>query len=398
MAGGSRETVLRAIALDGPLSRSQIAEELGISSATVTAVTRDLLDVGLVEMAGKAPANGTRGRPQELLTIVPRAATVLGVKVAEEQIAAVATDLRGDVVEEFELAFDPTGPDPSGRLAELLRAITAGVGGRLIGIGLGVPGTVASVDEGTVGGAVTSPMFGWHDLPLAELLAERLGVPVIVDNDVNTLTIAEHLYGNARDVDDFVVITWGRGIGAGIFLDGALRRGRGGAGELGHTVAVPGGPRCECGRRGCLEAVAAVPALVDAARRERLVGVDDGLESLLAVAASSDRAAALLMDAGGSLGRAVADVVNLLAPQMVVLSGEGMVAWEHLRPGFDAALADGVLGVHAEVPVTVEPWQDGSWARGAAALVLGTLLSPSTGVTPADRLRTRLHAVEEVGA
>lgn len=388
-ADRSRAAVLRAIALEGPIARSSIADALQVSPATVTAITRDLIDAGLVEMAGKAPAAG-RGRPSELLAIVPDAVKLLGAKVMEDHVTWVLADLRGDVLAGDAVTFDPRRVDPAGRLGDVLADLVADVDGLLLGIGLGVPGTVATGDDGLV----TSPMFGWQALPLGRLLAERLVLPVVVDNDVNTLAVAQHLYGRGRNVDDFVTVTVGRGIGLGIFLDGALRRGaRGGAGELGHTLALPDGPVCDCGRAGCLEAVAADPALVDRARTDGLIRPDEGIDALLTAANDRAEARALYAEAGAHLGAAVADLVNLLAPGVVIVSGEGIDAWPHLRAGFEPAFSAGVLPVHADTEVVVDAWEDQNWARGAAALVLRSVYAPAVEVvSPEVDIRTRLHA------
>lgn len=392
----SRAAVLSTIALEGPLSRSRIAERLDISPATVTAVTRELIAVGLVEMAGKAPTPG-RGRPSELLGVVPEAATLLGAKVMEDHVTWVLADLRGDALDGATVPFDPRGESPDRRLGDILATLVDEVDGLLLGIGLGVPGTVDTEHDGTV----TSPMFGWDAMPLGGLLSERLALPVVVDNDVNTLAVAEHLYGRGRGIDDFVTVTLGRGVGLGIFLDGAIRRGRhGGAGELGHTLAVPDGPRCDCGRSGCLEAVVAEPALVARARSEGLIGRRSGIDDLLGRANEDEAVAALYAEAGTHLGRAVARVVNLLAPGLVILSGEGIGGWPHLQAGFEPALREGVLPVHQDVEVVVDPWEDQNWARGAAALVLRSVYAPPVDVSGSEvDIRSRLHGVgTEVGS
>ncbi len=391
----SRAAVLRAIALEGPISRSAIAGQLAVSAATVTAITRDLIDAGLVEMSGKAPASGRRGRPSELLSVVPDAVALLGVKVMHDHVIWVQADLRGEVAAGGVVPFDPTGADPADRLGDLLADVVAGVETTWLGVGVGVPGTVATGNRGGEQGRVTSPMFGWDEVPLGARLTARLALPVVVDNDVNTLAVAEHLYGRGRDVDDFLTVTLGRGVGLGIFLDGALRRGgRGGAGELGHTRAVVDGPDCECGRRGCLEAVASDPALVRRAREDGLIATTDGIDELVALAADLAAARDLFAEAGRHIGSAVADLVNLLAPELVVLSGEGIAAWDHIRPGFDEAFAAGVLDVHLATDVVVDPWDDQDWARGAAALVLRSVLAPAPdGDSPETAIRYRLHAI-----
>lgn len=129
------------------------------------------------------------------------------------------------------------------------------------------------------------------------------------------------------------------------------------------------------------------------ARDEQLIGAEGGIVELRAAAAASARAAALFREAGGFIGRAVADLVNLLAPDRVIVSGEGVAGWPLLRDGFDEAFRAGLLDFHADVLLVVEPWEDGNWARGAAALVLGSLFTPANGAVLADQLQSRLHSV-----
>ena len=139
----------------------------------------------------------------------------------------------------------------------------------LLGAGLGVAG---AVDPGR-GILRYNPFFAWRDLPLADLLEERLGVPVAIDNDVNTLTISELWFGRGKGTSNFLVVTVGRGIGLGIVLNGQVYlAAQGGAGEFGHTVIDPEGPLCECGKRGCLEVYVADPALLRAAAEAQARG------------------------------------------------------------------------------------------------------------------------------
>lgn len=386
----TRAAILRAIAMRGPISRTHIAEALSVSPATVTSATRDLIEIGLVAMDSKAPTHG-RGRPLELLAIVPGSVALVGAKVMEDHVIGVVADLRGHVVEDFDAPFDPASADPAAGIARILANAVDLDSERILGIGLGVPGMV----DTNAGGRVTSPMFGWHDLELGRQVADRTGLPVIVDNDVNTLTVAERLYGTGRAVDgDFITVTLGRGIGLGMSLNGALHRGHGGgAGELGHVRAVPDGRLCDCGRRGCLETVAGEPALVAAARDAGVIGADDGIVQLRDRAARSPKAASILHEAGIHLGRALADLVNILAPGLVIVSGEGLASWPWLEPGFRAAFEAGVLPIHTEIPFVVDEWHDRNWARGAASLVLRSVYSQGNEVEPEYEVRSRLNAV-----
>lgn len=360
-----------------------------MSGATVTAVTRELLETGLITMSGTLPASGRRGRPQEMLAIVPEAGAVIGGKVAEGSIRGVVVDLTGEVHEHFHVPFDASSPTVSRELADLLGTVGDGFD-RLVGIGLGVPGTVVSGSDGRV----TSPMLGWRGLPLGAELSERLGVPVMVGNDVNALVTGQRLYGVGRDLDDFITVTLGRGIGLGIVLDGAVRLGRGGAGEFGHTRAREEGPRCECGRRGCLEQVVSEPALLAQAIAAGIVGDDAIFDDLAALAEGDDQAAGLFAEAGRLLGDAVADLVNLLAPECVVMAGEGTANWALYRNEFEAALAHGALAFHDDVEVIVDVWADDTWGRGAAALVLGSVFDATLSDTAAGEVANRRHVTD----
>jgi predicted NBD/HSP70 family sugar kinase len=140
----------------------------------------------------------------------------------------------------------------------------------MLGVGLGVPGIAAE-------GRVDSPLLGWAGFALGDDLQDALGVPVLVDNDVNTLAVAERLYGRGHDIADFVTVTVGSGIGLGIVIDGEVHRGaRGGAGEFGHVCVDPDGPLCGCGNRGCLEALVGDAGLVARGRAAGILGADDG--------------------------------------------------------------------------------------------------------------------------
>lgn len=385
----SRAAVLRVIGLSGPVSRTAIAAELGVSPATVTTLTRDLLADGVIEPAGKAPV-APRGRPAELLRLVPGAAALIGAKVSASFVTGVRCDLLGSPIGEFHEAYDAGARDPLGSLAEVLAPHVAAAGGRLLGIGLGVPGVVD-----VRSGRVTAPTLGWLDLLVGPELADRFGVPVVVDNDVHTLAIAERLYGRASRIDDVLTVTVGRGVGLAITVGGQLHRGaRGGAGEFGHTRVVDDGHECACGRQGCLETIVAEPAMLAEAIRRGALEADATVADLRAAADAGDEVVLdVCMRAGGVLGRAVGDLVNLLAPSLVLISGEGTMGWAHLEQAFRASFDAQVLDTHRHVEVAVDPWDDRLWARGATALLLGPVYAPDEFSRPVEAaVRQRLHA------
>lgn len=387
----NRAAVLAMIGTHGPVARVELARRLSLSAATVTEVTRDLVADGLIRVVDQAASSG--GRPPLLLGLVAEAAHALGVKIAPDRIAIVKVNLDGEILTRSETLIDAFGSDPVGRLVDLLRtAVETTAGTRLLGIGLGVPGTV---DAQT--GVVDAPILGWRSIALGRALRDQLGVPVLIDNDVNTLAIAERLYGRGRNAEHFLTVTIGRGVGLGIVVGGDVYRGaRGGAGEFGHVPVTEDGPMCECGMRGCLEALVADPALVAKAIEAGLIepgtSIPAGVERLRRLADGGEPGARrIYAEAGSILGRAVAGLVNVLSPQVVILSGEGAQAWMHLATTFTAAFRGATFPSLRGVGLEVDPWDDAKWARGAAALVLrATFAAPLYERQIEDSVRARL--------
>lgn len=385
----NRSAVLGLIG-EAPIARVEIARQLHLSQATVTEVTRELVDTGLVEVVHQGPSSG--GRPPLLLGIVAGAAQALGVKISADHFDLVRVSLDGEILATHSQPFDPRADGALDAIADSLAALVPKGGtAKLLGIGLGVPGLV----DGH--GNVEAPIFGWHDFPLGPTLRQRLRLPILIDNDVNTLAVAERLYGRGRGIDHFLTVTIGRGVGLGIIIGGDVYRGwLGGAGEFGHVAVTVGGPLCECGKRGCLEALVADPALI-------LQAVESGLElpagqpatqvaALRGLAQRGEqRALSIYAEAGATFGRAVAGLVNVLNPQLIVISGEGTLAWQYLAEAFEESIREAAFPPLRDAVIEVDPWDDAKWARGAAALVLrATFAAPLYERHFEDAVRDRL--------
>ena len=386
----NRSAIVRMIVSSGPIARTQIAKTLGLSPATVTAVTRELLDQGVVRVAERAPSKG--GRPALLLELVGGAASAFGVKVAPDHLVGVRIDLEAQLVERYELPFDAAADDAIDTLTAILGDWIRQRPGDppLLGVGLGVAGVFDAVT-----GTLDSPLLGWREVKLTQIVQDTLGLPVFVDNDVNTLAVAERLYGRGHDVEHFITVTIGRGVGLGIVAGGDIYRGfGGGAGEFGHTFAVEDGAVCTCGKRGCLETVVADPALIAEGRRLGLLEDLQGIDRLRELAQEGHlQARQIYYDAGTRLGRAVANLVNVLGPELVLVSGEGTEAWPYLAEAFAAAYEENVFPPLGDVPVEVDPWDDAKWAIGAATLVLRSTFGAPLDDDKGDSVRARLDAV-----
>ncbi|GAA2805839.1 ROK family transcriptional regulator [Saccharopolyspora taberi] len=385
-----RAAILALAGTTGSLSRSEIAQRLELSAATVTQLTKEMLAQGLLEELAPAPSRG--GRPVQPLGLAGTAPHALGVKVTPDHLAIADVALDGTVREVVEHDFDPGSADAFGVLTDTLLAVAEkceGGADSLLGVGVGVPGGVSDPGEGVV----NADILGWRGLPLGRRLRASLGLPVLVDNDVNALAVAERLYGRGRTHRDFLIVTIGVGIGAAIIANGSVYRGaHGDAGELGHTPVDPSGPQCVCGNRGCLEAIIGDRALLAEAHGRGILAPDHGIAELRAAADRGDtEAQEIFRDAGEILGRAVAGLVNVVDPETVVLHGEGTPAWKHWQPGFEPALRAHLPLMRNGIPVEVDSYDDRGWVQGAAGLVMSVPVdSTGTAKEQENAVRSRL--------
>lgn len=390
----TRSAILACIGSLGPASRAGLARYLGVSPALITQKTRQLLADGLLVELEHTPSLG--GRPAQLLGLAADAGGAIGVKLVADHVTLVEVGIGGTILRSHTEPFAAASADAIPALIDVVRRfVTAAESQRLLGIGVAVPGDVPAQGDGVV----DSTQLGWHRVPLGQALRTALDLPVLVDNNVNALAVAEHLYGQARGQGHALVVTIGTGIGGGIIADGGVFRGSsGGAGEIGHIPTVEDGPLCQCGARGCLEAIIGQQALVAEAQRRGVIGKDAGIDDLQAQADIGDeRAQEIYRTAGHLLGRALAGLVNALDPEVVIVSGEGVGAWRHWSFGFEPALRWGVVPRKRGIPVAVEAWHDDRWAQGAASLVLATPFD-SQGVSgeQGEQVRARLAAVQPI--
>ena len=375
----NRRLILRLLREDGPVSRSDLAGRTGLSNGAVTRIVGELIDDGL--LLEQSVGVSTGGRRPVLLDLDASARVVAGLKLMDDAILAVLVDLKGSVVADRRFALRShitnTVLERAARAVEALLSSADVSKERLAGVGLCMPGAV----DWRRGICRLSPSFGWHEVHVADLLRERVGVPVSVDNNVNALAVAESLFGRGRRVADFAVITVGRGVGAGFVHNGSVYRGySGGAGEFGHQVSELGGRRCECGKDGCLEAYIGDHGLLQ--RVHELGGPYTrlDLDAFLELAQAGDRQAErLYVDVVGRLGAAIANLVNLLSPRLVILGGEASLVSERLLSDLvepiDAHVFGGLSGSFA---LEIDEWRSDriAWARGAASLAMEHVFDP----------------------
>ncbi|WP_345657097.1 ROK family transcriptional regulator [Streptomyces siamensis] len=364
----------------GPLTRSEIAGRTRLSAAAVTKAVKPLIEAGyLVEDVDEDARQPSLGRPANPVRVDGGRALFIGVKVTGDELIAVLTDLccRIRVARHLPLrSRDPKAVLAStAALVQELLAEADGFGVRVQGLGIAVSGDV----DRTAGVVRYSPFLDWRDVPLAELAGMTTGLPVTVDNDVRALTVAEQWFGAGVGLSDFALVTVGAGIGCGLVVHGRVVSGAHGvAGEIGHVAIDPAGPLCHCGNRGCVEAIAADSAIVAQVREATGVDVADAAAALDLAHTGDPGAREVYARAGEAIGRALATVANLLGPERVIISGEGLAAYDLFAGQIRDAFAAAAFGSAARCDVQTRPLPFEEWARGAAATAIQSFIRSDT--------------------
>jgi glucokinase-like ROK family protein len=366
-----------------PVSRAQLTEHLGVSRSKVSLVVGQLVRAGLLVEDGLGESDG--GRRSSLLRIPREAGLVAAVDLGASSVDVAVTTLSGEVLGRIgEPADIRDGPNRIlGRVAELLAGILdeQGVAAReVISVGVGVPGPVEYVS-----GRPTVPplMPGWDLYPVREAFADGYDAPVFVDNDVNIMALGEHRYGLGRGVENMLFVKIGSGIGCGIVVGGRLYRGsQGYAGDIGHVQAAPNGPVCACGNVGCVEAMAAAPAIVREA--ERLAGQDPGgalaalreagkldLGSVLKAATYGDtEVVGIVRRSGRIIGETLATLVCVLNPSLIAIGGGVAYAAGHtlLAEIRSAVYRRSLPLATRNLPIDLSELEDAAGVVGASVL------------------------------
>ncbi|WP_204051760.1 ROK family transcriptional regulator [Microbispora siamensis] len=346
------ERVLRVLRQNGAQSRNEIAARVGLSRTTVSEITSDLLGRGAIRVVDTdAVERVGSGRPAERLALDPASGQYMGVDFGHRRVNVLVADAAHDIIASGTARYEesaqwPERLDAGLALIDRLSAETGVHYGALQAIGIGVP--------------------GWGDRSradgVAEVFAERFHAAVIVDNNVRFAGLAEALHAQSDTVRNLIYLRLSVGVGGGLVVGGQLVRGsKGYAGELGHVTAVPGGARCRCGKRGCVETVASVPAILG---RCRELGVPaDTLEDLkAAVEIAHPVVDQVLREAGTAVGQVLGTAAMTLNPDEIVLGGEII----EIAPALLRQVAD---------TVTYEL----SWRTDAAPVIRPALLSDDGG-------------------
>lgn len=388
--------VLRHLATAGSRSRARIAQETGLTKATVSSLVGELGARGLVRDG--TIERGVLGRPGHRVELLGTGACGVGVEVNVDYVAAVVVDLAGRVVSSERLPLDGPrlGPvavlDEVARLVERCLDVVATESSHVAGVTIALPGGV-DVDSGTL---TYAPNLGWREVPVVTALTERLGrdVALRVDNEANLAALGEYRAGSASGTADLLLLTGEVGVGGGVISGGRLLRGgRGYGGEVGHMVLDPAGQVCGCGRRGCWETVVGLGPMLRAAAGpgdpllDPAVDLDDRLDELTRRATAHDaRTLAALAQVGTSLGIGASLLVNVLNPSVLVLGGYFATMGPWLLEPVRRQLAEHVVAPAAGgCRVEISTLGFSAAVRGGALVALDAVLDDPTSVTADER-------------
>lgn len=381
--------VLLALRRHDHVSRVHLAELTGLSTTTITNLVSELLEHGTVVEDGEEKLDCQRGvgRPRTALRLVPESRYAVGVHIGVGSVRVALADLRTRLIAHLTYvhALERSAEEVLVTIANLIREVIAQSGvnpENVVGIGVGASGLV----DPHTGVNVLAPNLGWRDVPMRDWFAERLGLPVCVDNNVRAMALGEAMSGVGQDVRALAFVYARIGVGAGFVVDGQLYRGGGaGAGEIGHTTIIPdGGAPCRCGNTGCLETLISEPVIVRLA--EELAEQDEGgilaahfregegrpIERVFSAARAGDAATcAMLEERARYLGIALANLVNTFNPELIVVGGILSQGWDLLLPVAEETMRQrsfANLGEQVRLQTTSFGWQAG--VVGAAALAL----------------------------
>jgi predicted NBD/HSP70 family sugar kinase len=335
-------TTLELVSNHGATSRAEIARQTGLSRAAVSSLVGELIESGMLRELGQGTSAG--GKPPTLLALNERGRDIVAVDLGHRPFRGALIDLSGRIHERIEAEPDPIAPvgDRARQVAvELIEALIARATAPVLGIGVGTPGVIDP--DGTV---LEAANLDWHGLDLGPELRERFDIPVSIANDAAMAALIE--YRRRPTERNLILVKLGRGVGAGVVINGALHRGEhSAAGEIGHVRVRDDGDPCRCGNTGCLETVASVPAIL------RRVGADperDPWDALaLAGLFGDEPVRQALSEAGRYLGMVLANVVALLDIGHVVLALDVRNAGDALIDEMRTELSSRILPATADL-------------------------------------------------
>jgi predicted NBD/HSP70 family sugar kinase len=377
--------VLQVIKRNNGMTRQQLAECLECSPAKISLLLRMLEEMGLI-LEGESMDTGSRRRVKQIV-ISGGPATFMGVELGSYEIRVVLMDFGGDVLAKDKMLQDSSIDDPKLFMEHLFAFMDRFVANNptascnLKGIALALSGVVNDIDG-------TAMYFRnqrvWEGVPLKKIIENRYGMTCFMDDSSRAMAAAEKRWGCCQGNENFVLLSLGVGLGAGVFIHGGIYRGMGYASEIGHMIIDPAGPRCNCGSHGCLESFVSGYALENRVRRAIDEGVYSSLNKLDTVTAKEIIEAAekgdkfafgAVTDMAERLGVGVANVINIFHPERVVLAGGLSNAGELLTRPIQQIVRSTALSTHAQgCEIIVSPLDEYSAAMGMTDIMTSWVL------------------------
>lgn len=318
--------ILATVLAEGSIARAELADRVGLTRATVTRVVSKLIELGLLREG--SPRRDNPGRPMVPLTLAGENRAVISVHLGAQEARVGLVDLRGRVLDEVRDLYP--SPDPASIVAMVARHVhtlpaSSAQGLTILGVGVSVGGWVSS-ERGEV---VRFDPLGWAEVPLVELLARSLRLPISLNQVVRGLSLAERMFGAARGVDDFVEMWIGNVVGVAIVEGGVVHSGTTGAtGMIAHfPTRNTKGARCECGRTGCLQKDVSDLSIVEEAQRRDSLRVGQDVRAVVNSAqAGGEVAHQILTEKGSVAGEVAAAIADLVDPSAFIVAGVATTA------------------------------------------------------------------------
>ncbi len=381
--------VLLSLLYQEPAFRVQIAEQTSLSTTTITNIIDELMEMGIVSEAGIEEVRGRRrvGRPRAALRLEKNARYAVSIQIGVERYRIALANLKAEILFNRRSGFNRKAPPAEiiGQIASQIEDLILESGlerQQMLGIGVGAAGLI----NYHTGVNIIAPNLGWENIPLRDWLQERLELPVVVDNNVKAMALGEAFFGAGRQASSLAFVYGRYGVGSGLVVENRLLRGADlGAGEIGHMILIAdGGERCTCGQYGCLETLVSEGVMIRQAEAQiqarpgsllaRIWNPEDNnlIELIFQAAREGDEgAASIISRAAHYLGIALANLVNLLNPEMIFLGGLFSQGQDLFLPPVEKTLrqtAFAGLGKNVRLQAASFGWQAG--IVGAAALAL----------------------------
>jgi glucokinase-like ROK family protein len=385
----NKRNVINIIREKGPINKAEIARLVGLSIPTVMRLTDELIEKNLIRETGRGESTG--GKPPLMLEFTPDSHYIIGVDIGTTHIKTIVMNMVAEIICKIETPTVVSDP-PEQVIDRIVETISQAIDkvnvplSKYLGIGLGMPGLL----DASCGMVLFSPDFKWENIDLTEPVKSRFGLPVYMSNVTRAMAVGEKWFGLAKDVENFMCVNLGYGIGAAIFINNCIYSGSSdSSGEFGHMTLEKNGPQCSCGNYGCLEALASANAmskkavfLIERGESSTILDLADGKTSNINAKLIFDAAKAgdglgreIVREATEYIGIAISNAVNFIDPELIILEGGIAKAGDILIDGIKRIVERRQMKYAGrKLSIVASKMEEDAAAIGAAAVLLGELV------------------------